>query len=70
MPPPKIVTQKSLAQPVIGLAANGQAQVMRTKGSVSRLPADHEYESGQLLAMLSRSKTTFPVLSRPQTAPR
>jgi hypothetical protein len=48
----------------------GQALVMRAGGSVSKLLADHDYDAGQLMAMLARSKTTFPVLSGPQTAPR
>jgi hypothetical protein len=48
----------------------GQALVMRAKGSVPQLLAAHEFDAGQLMAMLSRSKTTFPVLSGPQTAPR
>ena len=48
----------------------GQALVMRAGGSVIRLLADHENDALQLLAMLANSKTTFPVLSGPQTAPR
>lgn len=48
----------------------GQALVMRAGGSVTKLLADHEDDALQLLAMLSNSKTTFPVLSGAQTAPR
>ncbi len=48
----------------------GQALVMRAGGSVTRLLAEHENDALQLLAMLANSKTTFPVLSGPQTAPR
>lgn len=48
----------------------GQALVMRAAGSVSRLLADHESDALKLLAMLANSKTTFPVLSGKQTAPR
>ncbi|MCB8978457.1 MAG: hypothetical protein H6657_13615 [Ardenticatenaceae bacterium] len=48
----------------------GQALVMRAGGTVTTLLADHEDDALQLLAMLANSKTTFPVLSGPQTAPR
>lgn len=48
----------------------GQALVMRAGGSVQRLLTAHEHDARQLLTMLKRSKTTFPVLSGPQTAPR
>jgi hypothetical protein len=48
----------------------GQALVMRARGSVSTLLAHHRYDAGQLMTMLGGSKTTFPVLSGPQTAPR
>ncbi len=48
----------------------GQALLMRAGGSVQRLLADHAYDAQKLLAMLQASKTTFPVLSGPQTAPR
>jgi hypothetical protein len=48
----------------------GQALVMRAGGSVSKLLADHDYDAAKLRAMLGRSKSTFPVLSGPQTAPR
>jgi len=48
----------------------GQALVMRAGGSVRQLLADHEDDALQLLAMLAHSKTTFPVLSGTQTAPR
>jgi hypothetical protein len=48
----------------------GQALVMRAKGSVSTLLAHHKYDAVRLMAMLGHSKTTFPVLSGPQTAPR
>ncbi|MCI0397071.1 MAG: hypothetical protein L0322_19305 [Chloroflexi bacterium] len=48
----------------------GQALLMRAGGSVRRLLAGHDHDAGRLLAMLARSKTTFPVLSGPQTAPR
>ena len=48
----------------------GQALVMRAGGSVRQLLDDHAYDAPALLAMLQESKTTFPVLSGPQTAPR
>jgi len=48
----------------------GQALVMRAGGSVKQLLADHAFDAPKLLAMLQASKTTFPVLSGPQTAPR
>lgn len=48
----------------------GQALVMRAGGSVHKLLADHAHDAQKLMAMLARSKTTFPVLSGPQTAPR
>ncbi|MEW5986387.1 MAG: hypothetical protein AB1791_07115 [Chloroflexota bacterium] len=48
----------------------GQALVMRAQGSVQQLLADYDYQAGRLLAMLTQSKATFPVLSGPQTAPR
>jgi hypothetical protein len=48
----------------------GQALVMRAGGSVAKLLADHEDDALQLRAMLAHSKTTFPVLSGAQTAPR
>ncbi len=48
----------------------GQALVMRAGGSVQQLLADQAFEAPRLLAMLQKSKTTFPVLSGPQTAPR
>lgn len=48
----------------------GQALVMRAGGSVAKLLADHEADALKLLAMLAHSKTTFPVLSGAQTAPR
>ena len=48
----------------------GQALVMRAGGSVQKLLADHDYDGQQLMAMLAQSKTTFSVLSGPQTAPR
>lgn len=48
----------------------GQALVMRAGGSVAKLLADHDHDAAKLMAMLARSKTTFPVLSGPQTAPR
>ena len=48
----------------------GQALVMRAGGSVSALLAAHNYDAEQIMLMLGRSKTTFPVLSGPQTAPR
>lgn len=48
----------------------GQALVMRAGGSVKQLLADHAFDAQQLLAMLQESKTTFPILSGPQTAPR
>lgn len=48
----------------------GQALVMRAGGSVKQLLADHAFDAHKLLAMLQASKTTFPVLSGPQTAPR
>ncbi len=48
----------------------GQAIVMRGGGSVQALLAKHEHDGKKLLGMLARSKTTFPVLSGKQTAPR
>jgi hypothetical protein len=48
----------------------GQALVMRAGGSVQELLADHAYDADKLMGMLARSKTVFPVLSGPQTAPR
>jgi hypothetical protein len=48
----------------------GQALVMRAGGSVQKLLAEHDYDAHKLMAMLAKSKTTFPVLSGPQTAPR
>ncbi|MBK8900508.1 MAG: hypothetical protein IPM53_04940 [Anaerolineaceae bacterium] len=48
----------------------GQALVMRAGGSVKQLLADHAFDAQKLLAMLKGNKTTFPVLSGPQTAPR
>ena len=48
----------------------GQALVMRGGGSVKKLLLDNEQDAQQLLSMLGRSKTTFPVLSGKQTAPR
>lgn len=48
----------------------GQALVMRADGSVQQLLADHNFDAPRLLAMLQQNKTTFPVLSGPQTAPR
>lgn len=48
----------------------GQALVMRAGGSVTRLLVNHEDDALKMLAMLANSKTTFPVLSGPQTAPR
>lgn len=48
----------------------GQALVMRAGGSVQKLLGDNGYDAGKLMGMLARSKTVFPVLSGPQTAPR
>ena len=48
----------------------GKALFMRAGGSVLRLLADNAHDAQRLLAMLEQSKTTFPVLSGPQTAPR
>lgn len=48
----------------------GQALVMRAGGSVRKLLADHAFAAHKLLTMLQENKTTFPVLSGPQTAPR
>lgn len=48
----------------------GQAIVMRGGGSVQALLAKHEHDGKKLMAMLAKSKTTFPVLSGKQTAPR
>jgi len=48
----------------------GQALLMRAGGSVQALLAKHEYNAKKLMAMLAKSKTTFPVLSGKQTAPR
>lgn len=48
----------------------GQALVMRAGGSVQKLLADHDYDAYKLMAMLAKSKTIFPILSGPQTAPR
>ena len=48
----------------------GQALVMRADGSVQKLLANNQYDARRLLSMLGRSKTTFPILSGEQTAPR
>jgi len=48
----------------------GQAIVMRGQGSVKAILAAHEYDAEKLLAMLQTNKTTFPMLSGPQMAPR
>ncbi len=48
----------------------GQALVMRANGSVQKLLADNHYDALMLLTMLNRNKTTFPILSGKQTAPR
>jgi len=48
----------------------GKALVMRAGGSVRTLLMDHDFDGEALLAMLQKSKTTFPVLSGEQTAPR
>lgn len=48
----------------------GQALVMRAGGSAKQLLADYAFDASKLLAMLQENKTTFPVLSGPQTAPR
>lgn len=48
----------------------GQALVMRAGGSVRQLLANNDHNARSLMEMLGRSKTTFPVLSGPQTAPR
>jgi hypothetical protein len=37
---------------------------------VQTLLADHGYDTPKLMGMLAKSKTTFPVLSGPQTGPR
>jgi hypothetical protein len=48
----------------------GLALMMRGKGSVQTILAAHDYAAEKLLAMLQGSKSTFPVLSGAQTAPR
>lgn len=48
----------------------GQAIVMRADGSVKGLLANYAYDGKKLMEMLANSKTTFPVLSGKQTAPR
>ena len=48
----------------------GQALMMRAGGSVQKLLADHDYDANKLMDMLKANKTTFPVLSGEQTAPR
>ena len=48
----------------------GQALMMRAGGSVPNLLANYDYDAKQILAMLQTNKTTFPVLSGEQTAPR
>jgi hypothetical protein len=63
------LTQKTISEATIW-QRTGQALVMRAKGSVARLLADHDYDAPWLLAMLQQNKTTFPVLSGAQTAPR
>ena len=39
-------------------------------GQLQKLLADHGHDAQQLMAMLAKSKTTFPVLSGSQTTPR
>jgi hypothetical protein len=48
----------------------GQALVMRAGGSVKKLLRDNGNDAGEMLAMLARSKTVFPMLSGEQTALR
>lgn len=48
----------------------GQALLMRAGGSVRQLLTDHTFDAQKLLTMLQDNKTTFPILSGPQTAPR
>ena len=48
----------------------GQAIVMRADGSVKGLLAKHEHDGKKMMEVLANSKTTFPVLSGRQTAPR
>ena len=48
----------------------GQALMMRAGGSVPNLLANYDYDAKQILAMLQTNKSTFPVLSGEQTAPR
>ena len=48
----------------------GKALVMRGRGSVSAILAQAEYDALAVWEMLQQSKTTFPVLSGEQTAPR
>lgn len=48
----------------------GQALMMRAGGSVKKLLHEHDFDAKKMMAMLSQSKATFPVLSGAQTAPR
>jgi hypothetical protein len=48
----------------------GKALVMRGRGSVSAILAEAGHDALAVWDMLQRSKTTFPVLSGEQTAPR
>lgn len=48
----------------------GQALMMRGRGQLSAILAECNYDALELWEMLQQSKTTFPVLSGPQTGPR
>lgn len=63
------LTQKAKSQATVWQRI-GQALVMRAAGSVSQLLADYDFSAPKLWQMLQSNKTTFPVLSGPQTGPR
>lgn len=48
----------------------GKAIVMRGQGSVKKILEKYDYDAQALLEMLGENKTTFPLLSGPQTGPR
>ncbi len=63
------LTQKTKSEATVWQRI-GQALIMRAEGSVLKLLAAHNYQAKTLVGMLAQSKTTFPVLSGPQTGPR
>ncbi len=63
------LTQKAKSEATIWQRI-GQALVMRAAGSVSQLLAEYDFSAPALWQMLQSNKTTFPVLSGPQTGPR